>query len=95
MDDETKEILDILQEECAEVIQAASKCKRFGPDQTYNIDPKDETTNMKKLEKELGDVQAMVELLRKKRIWISQAGINKAKDEKLKKLKKWSNIKIS
>jgi NTP pyrophosphatase (non-canonical NTP hydrolase) len=94
MDEETQEILDILQEECAEVIQAISKCKRFGPDQVYSNDPKDETTNMKKVEKELGDVQAMVGLLIGKRIGVSRTGIAKAKEQKLQKLKKWSNIKV-
>jgi hypothetical protein len=32
MDPKTKEALDILQEECAEVIQAVSKISRFGLD---------------------------------------------------------------
>ena len=31
MDSQTKEVMDILQEECAEVIQAVSKISRFGP----------------------------------------------------------------
>jgi len=33
MNEQTKELLLILQEECAEVTQAVSKCMRFGPDQ--------------------------------------------------------------
>ena len=33
MNEDTKEILTILQEECAEVIVEVSKCFRFGPDQ--------------------------------------------------------------
>ena len=33
MNEQTKEVLLILQEECAEVTQAVSKCMRFGPDQ--------------------------------------------------------------
>ena len=32
MDSQTKEVMDILQEECAEVIQAVSKISRFGLD---------------------------------------------------------------
>jgi NTP pyrophosphatase (non-canonical NTP hydrolase) len=94
MDEETKEILDILQEECAEVIQAISKCKRFGPDQVYSTDPKDVTTNMKKVEKELGDVNAMINLLIGKKVGVTRAGIATAKEQKLQKLKKWSNIKV-
>jgi hypothetical protein len=33
MNEDTREVLLILQEECAEVTQAVSKCFRFGPDQ--------------------------------------------------------------
>lgn len=32
MDDKVQEVMNILQEECAEVIQAISKCRRFGLD---------------------------------------------------------------
>ena len=32
MNEKTKEVMDILQEECAEVIQAVSKISRFGID---------------------------------------------------------------
>ena len=49
-----KETLTILSEECAEVIQANSKLIRFGP---YDEDNKAE------LEKELGDVMAMIMIL--------------------------------
>ena len=35
MTDKVNEILDILQEECAEVIQSVSKCRRFGLDSVY------------------------------------------------------------
>jgi len=48
MNDDTKEILTILQEECAEVIVEVSKCFRFGPDQMMegmNV------TNMERLQK--------------------------------------------
>lgn len=95
MDNDTKEILEIIQEECAEVVVAISKIKRFGPDQVFSPNPLDEDTNMKKLEKELGDVQALVDLLIKKKVGVSKAGISKAKDAKIKKLKKWSTIKIN
>ncbi len=59
MNDDTKEILTILQEECAEVIVEVSKCFRFGPDQMMaGLD----VTNMQRLQKELGDLQALSEL---------------------------------
>lgn len=90
--EEYKEILTILQEECAEVIVGVSKCFRFGPDQ---IVKGKESTNLELLEKELGDVKAMVELLIDMNIGITHNGINKAKKEKFEKLKQFSNIKIN
>ena len=54
------EALIILQEECAEAIVDISKCFRFGPDQIMSGQ---ELSNIQRLEKELGDLQAMVELL--------------------------------
>ena len=47
-----EEILTILQEECAEVIQAVSKVKRFGMSENHSA-----------LVKELGDLQAMIEIM--------------------------------
>ena len=44
MNDQIKEVLLILQEECAEVTQAVSKCMRFGPDQ---MKPGKDRTNIK------------------------------------------------
>lgn len=47
-----EEILVILQEECAEVIQAVSKVRRFGLDQ-----------NEQDLKKELADLRCMIDLV--------------------------------
>jgi NTP pyrophosphatase (non-canonical NTP hydrolase) len=47
-----EEIMTILQEECAEVIQAVSKVKRFGLE-----------GNVKDLKKELCDLQCMINLM--------------------------------
>jgi hypothetical protein len=91
MDDQTKEILIILQEECAEVIVEVSKCFRFGPDQ---IMEGQDFTNIARLEKEIGDLQAMIQLLVKQKIGVSQEGMNLAKAKKFEKLKVYSNIKI-
>jgi len=52
------ELLTILQEECAEVSQCASKCIRFGIDAVY-----EGKTNRERLEHELGDLLAMVKLI--------------------------------
>jgi hypothetical protein len=92
MDNETKEILTILQEECAEAIVDISKCFRFGPDQMM---PGTDTTNIQLLQNELGDIQAMIELLLEKNIGVTEEGINIAKKNKFEKLKTWSNINIT
>jgi NTP pyrophosphatase (non-canonical NTP hydrolase) len=92
MNDDTKEILTILQEECAEVIVEVSKCFRFGPDQMMegiNI------TNMQRLEKELGDLQAMIELLIDNKVGVTTQGLKEAKKQKFQKLKQWSNLTIT
>ena len=60
MDSQTKEVMDILQEECAEVIQAVSKISRFGLD---NFKPGKPKTNREHLEEELGDMMAMIDIL--------------------------------
>ena len=52
MNSKEKEVMDILQEECAEVIQAVSKISRFGLD---NLKPGKPKTNRDHLEEELGD----------------------------------------
>ena len=53
-------LLDKLQEEAAEVIQAVSKIRRFGPN---NHHPERETTNLQELVGELEDFQAIVWML--------------------------------
>ena len=92
MDFRSKEALRILQEECAEVTQAISKCFRFGPDQ---LKPGKERTNINMLEEEIGDLFAMVELLTDLHIGVTQQGIFNAKMKKFEKLKQWSNLTIN
>ena len=53
-------LLDKLQEECAEVIQAVSKIRRFGP---LNHHPDRATTNLQELIGELEDALAIVQAL--------------------------------
>jgi NTP pyrophosphatase (non-canonical NTP hydrolase) len=92
MNDDTKEILTILQEECAEVIVEVSKCFRFGPDQMMEgVD----VTNMQRLQKELGDLQAMIELLIDNKVGVTTQGLKEAKKAKFQKLKQWSNLTIT
>jgi NTP pyrophosphatase (non-canonical NTP hydrolase) len=78
-----KETLTILSEECAEVVQANSKLIRFGPYDDQNII---------ELEKELGDVMAVVMILDYYG-YVSLGNIQKNIEPKLQKLKKFSKIK--
>lgn len=86
--DKENEILHILQEECAEVIQAISKCFRFG---INNINPNTNISNIKSLELEIGDMLAMIDLLKDYNI-VHDENIEQAKQNKFIRLKKWSNI---
>jgi len=88
MNAQEKEVMDILQEECAEVIQAVSKISRFGID---NYKPGKPKTNRQHLEEELGDVIAMIDILQRMEI-VSWTNIEVAKIAKIEKLKLWSNI---
>ena len=88
MDSQTKEVMDILQEECAEVIQAVSKISRFGLD---NFKPGKPKTNREHLEEELGDMLAMIDILHSMDI-VSWTNIDRAAEAKREKLKIWSNI---
>jgi len=89
MNSDVKEVMDILQEECAEVIQAVSKISRFGID---NFKPGKPKTNREHLEEELGDMLAMICILEKMGV-INQNALEIATKAKIEKLKKWSTIK--
>ena len=92
MNEDLRETLIILQEELIEAAQVISKIFRFGPDQ---IVPGSETTNLQRLEAELGDVQAMIELLVDLQVGITSEQLDEAKLKKFEKLKQWSNLKIN
>ena len=92
MNEDLRETLLILMEECAEVTQAISKCFRFGPDQ---LKPGKERTNINMLEEEIGDLLAMVELLVDCTVGVTDQGIFEAKMRKFEKLKQWSNLTIN
>ena len=57
--DQVDELFTILQEECAEVIQAVSKCRRFGIDNSYS---KGTGSQRENLATEIGDLQCMINL---------------------------------
>lgn len=88
MNSREKEILDIAQEECAEVIVAISKISRFGLD---NFKPGKPKTNRQHLAEELGDLQAMIDLCIITGI-VDKQEVDQASDNKIAKLKQWSNI---
>jgi NTP pyrophosphatase (non-canonical NTP hydrolase) len=88
MNKSTQETLDILQEECGEVIVEVSKCRRFGLDSTHY---KTGIKHYKMLEMEIGDVLAMVDILLDQGV-LSRSGLDQAIQAKKEKLKQWSNI---
>jgi hypothetical protein len=77
--------LEILAEEAAEIIQIKSKIMRFGLDDYH---PESKIINRKKLEEELGHLEALVDILIFHGI-ISKKGIKEGKQAKLTKLPKW------
>jgi len=83
------EALTILQEECAEVIQNVSKIKRFGLNESYT----GQETNRIRLEKEVGDVLAMVDFLIQEGV-LEQVGLIQSKINKINKLRDFSNLYV-
>ena len=81
--------LDILQEECAEVILAISKIKRFGWD---SVHPDGGPNNRDRLAQELGDVEAMIDILTMCGS-VPRYSIDTGKDKKLIKLADYYEFK--
>lgn len=84
-----EEVLNILQEECAEVIQAASKIKRFGLIGKRG----DDITNLDSLEMEIGDVLTLIEMLIESDIGITHENINAARANKRVRLSKYMHTR--
>ncbi len=82
-----QEILDILQEECGELIVAVSKVRRFGLFNTY----KDGGTQQEHLTQEAGDVMLMIQLLVEHGV-LNKEELQQASERKAEKLKVWSKI---
>ena len=78
---ERDEILVVLMEECSEVIQEASKLIRF------------DDTDQDRIEKEIGDLICMIEILGQKGI-IDTSVLIDHMNAKRDKLKTWSNIDL-
>ena len=85
MNTKEREVMNILSEECAEVIQAVSKCHRFG---LNNFKPGKPKTNCEHLEEEIGDLLAMVDILVDIGV-VDQVSLEVAKIAKIEKLKKF------
>ena len=86
MEPKIKEILDILKEECGELVVAASKCTRWGLDGTW-----EGRHNSDNLSQEAADVMCMIQLLIDNGV-LDPAQLERGKIAKAEKLKKWSNI---
>ena len=86
MNSQNEETLRILQEECAEVVQAISKIFRFGLDGVYN-----DRTNRQRLTEEIGDLLAMIDLLEQQEI-VDNNLLIQFKQRKFNKLEAWSSI---
>lgn len=88
MNDKILEALGILQEECAEVIQIVSKCRRFGIDELHL---KEGIKNRELLNEEIGDILAIVDYLIDQNV-ITMGELEQAKAKKVNKLKSWSTL---
>jgi len=84
------ELLGVLQEECAEVIQIVSKIRRF---RLHSYNPFEASTadNRQLLAQELGDVTALIKLLKVRSKLFTQPEIDQAAELKQKKLEKFLN----
>lgn len=85
---QSTEPLLILAEEAAEVVQAVSKCIRFG---ISGVKPGTTQTNGSHLQQELGDLLAMIDILVSQGI-INDTDLLLAKISKKEKLRQWSTI---
>lgn len=83
-----REIMDIAQEECAEVIQAISKIRRFGFDGKH---PDSNIDNREHLEEEIGDLMCLFEIMEEREM-IDWGNVALYAQKKRNKLAQWSNI---
>ena len=88
MEQQTHDAMAILTEECSEVIQAISKCFRFGIDGQYN-----DQTNRARLEEEIGDLLAMIDILEYQGV-VNRQALAVHKTNKFEKLRRWSTIPV-
>jgi hypothetical protein len=85
------EILSLLQEECAEIIQMVSKIRRFGWDSYHPNDPT--ITNRDLLEDEIGDVREIIDIMGyPENRMINWTHIRERQVAKNKKLRRFTSI---
>lgn len=80
-----REILNILIEECAEVVQRATKMLRFGRDEVQEGQP---NSNAVRLSKELGDLAVLIEMAEAAGL-VDRSVIEERKPRKREKLAKY------
>lgn len=90
MTEEELEALDLMQEECAEIIQIISKIRRFG-ESSYHPDDPNKRTNVQLLTDEIGDMELLVNFLIQKGL-IYQSDIEARMAYKLEKSKQFTNL---
>lgn len=82
---EQEHLLELLTQECSEVVQAISKARLFGMDNVYKGE-----SNKEHLQQELGDVIALVMIITKRHPEIcSEEILSDAVGRKVLKLKKY------
>jgi len=84
----TDMLLQILQEELAEAIQAASKCQRFGFDEVWgNADKNPEQlSNVQRLQNELQDVETTKAMLRDEGVPVYASEVRQAHQRKVARI---------
>lgn len=82
---ETEHLLDILIEECAEVIQRVTKAKRFG---LHEVQPSQNLSNIERITQEMNDVVAVADMVLPSH-WMSEEQLD-AKREKVRQFLKYS-----
>lgn len=81
------ELMIVLMEECAEVIQATSKIFRFG-EEAHNPFDKKKIKNIDHLEMEIGDLLGIMKFLLEEQ-YINGEKVMEAADNKIKRLEKY------
>ena len=87
-DQAVTEALRLLQEECAELIVEVNKCCRFGFDSVHY---KTGIPHRSSMVTEIADVLTLIDILKQQGI-IAEEEIALAKNAKILKLKRWTNL---